>query len=236
MRIGVNKKNIPLTVQSHGQPTCFSWTSHTRHNRVSLVDIDWQTSGVVGGWTMEARGMRCQTAYRHCNTFPWPGRTSADTAAEPASRASAAAYGVPDIRRRTGAILVSRHLLILPWFCPSCWVVGVTADLPSPHRSIRLLARSQRSTFQVSSARVVPSSTRSLPFHSQHFPQKVLCVPQKVLCVLYLSSSHARTSSISPCDLFETLRHSRCWHISVAHYSTAFHAISLVGLKWHHSG
>ena len=58
----------------------------------------------------------------------------------------------------------------------------MTDDLPSPHRYVRLLARSQPSTFQVSLACVFPSCFRSssLPFprniHSQHFPQYVFFI------------------------------------------------------------
>ena len=64
-----------------------------------------------------------------------------------------------------------------PWLFPSCRVAGMTADLPSPHRPVRLLARSQSSTFHVSLARVFPSYFRlsylSFPRYicSQHFPQ-----------------------------------------------------------------
>ena len=53
----------------------------------------------------------------------------------------------------------------------------MTDDLPTTHRPVRLLARSQPSTFQVSLARVFPSCFRSssLPFpwyiRPQHFPQ-----------------------------------------------------------------
>ena len=49
---------------------------------------------------------------------------------------------------------------------PSCRVAGMTDDLSSPHRPVRLLARSQSSTLQISFACVFPSCFRSssLPF------------------------------------------------------------------------
>ena len=40
-----------------------------------------------------------------------------------------------------------------PWLVPSCRVAVTTDDMPSPHRPVRLLARSQSSTFQVSFVR-----------------------------------------------------------------------------------
>ena len=53
-----------------------------------------------------------------------------------------------------------------PLLLTSCRVTGMTADLSSPHHSIRLLDRSQSSTFQVSLARIFPSCfwSSSLPF------------------------------------------------------------------------
>ena len=84
-----------------------------------------------------------------------------------------------------------------------CMVAGITNDLSSPHRPVRLLARSQSSTFQISLTRVFPSGFRSSspPFPSyirpQHFPQYVFAI------IDILSSSHARTSSIfSRCMVF----------------------------------
>ena len=77
-----------------------------------------------------------------------------------------------------------------------CMVAGITNDLSSPHRPVRLLARSQSSTFQISLTRVFPSGFRSSspPFpwyiRPQHFPQYVFAI------IDILSSSHARTSSI----------------------------------------
>ena len=86
----------------------------------------------------------------------------------------------------------------------------MTDDLSTPCRPVRLLARSQSSTFHVTLACIFPSC--SLPFswyvyiyiyiRPQHFPQYAF--------LLHPSSSHPRTSSIvSPC-LFGSLRHSRC--------------------------
>ena len=69
------------------------------------------------------------------------------------------------------------------WLFPSCRVAAMTDDLSFPHRPVRLLARSQSSTFQVSLARVFPSyfQSSSLPFRwyirlLQHFPQYVFFI------------------------------------------------------------
>ena len=48
-------------------------------------------------------------------------------------------------------------LFLFLWLFPSCRVAGITDDLSSPHRPVRLLARSQSSTFQISLTRVFPS-------------------------------------------------------------------------------
>ena len=59
---------------------------------------------------------------------------------------------------------------------------GMTGDLSSPHRPVRLLARSQSSTLQISLACVFPSCFRSysLPFpwyiDPHHFPQYVFAI------------------------------------------------------------
>ena len=45
--------------------------------------------------------------------------------------------------------------LIFLWLFPSCRVAGITVDLTSPHRPVRLLARSQSGTFQISSFHLV---------------------------------------------------------------------------------
>ena len=57
-------------------------------------------------------------------------------------------------------------LLLFLWLFPSCRFAGMTDDLSSPHRPVRLLARSQSSTFQISLTCVFPSCFRSssLPF------------------------------------------------------------------------
>ena len=52
--------------------------------------------------------------------------------------------------------VIHTYLLFL-WPFPSCRVTGMTDDLSSPHRPVRLLARSQFSTFQISLTRVFPS-------------------------------------------------------------------------------
>ena len=69
----------------------------------------------------------------------------------------------------------------------------MTDDLPSPHRHVRLLARSQPSALQFSLAPVFPSCFRSsfLPFpwniHSRHFPQYVLFIsPHHQFMCLYV--------------------------------------------------
>ena len=77
--------------------------------------------------------------------------------------------------------VIHTYLLFL-WPFPSCRVTGMTDDLSSPHRPVRLLARSQFSTFQISLTRVFPSFFRSssLPFPwyicLQHFPQYVFAI------------------------------------------------------------
>ena len=98
-------------------------------------------------------------------------------------------------------------LLLFLWFFPSCRVAGITDDLSSPHRPVRLLARSQSSTFQISLTRVFPSCFRSssLPFpwyiRPQHFPQYVFAISPHHMPVPVQSSLG---------DLFGSLRHSCC--------------------------
>ena len=85
-------------------------------------------------------------------------------------------------------------LLLFLWLFPSCRVAGMTDDLSSPHRPVRLLARSQSSTFQISLTRVFPSCFRSssLPFPwyicPQHFPQYVFAISPRHLPVPVQSS------------------------------------------------
>ena len=77
----------------------------------------------------------------------------------------------------------------------------MTDDLSSPHRPVRLLARSQSSTFQISLTCVFPSCFRSssLPFPwyicPHHFPQGVFAisphhmpVPDQSLSVIFLEA------------------------------------------------
>ena len=98
------------------------------------------------------------------------------------------------------------YLLFL-WLFPSCRVAGMTDDLSSPHRPVRLLPRSQSSTFQISLTRVFPSCFRSssLPFpwyiRSQYFPQYVFTISPHHMPVPDQSSLG---------DLFGSLRHSCC--------------------------
>ena len=98
------------------------------------------------------------------------------------------------------------YLLFL-WLFPSCRVAGMTDDLSSPHRPVRLLARSQSSTLQISLACVFPSCFRSssLPFPwyicHHHFPQYVFAISPHHMPVPYQSSLS---------DLFGCLRHSCC--------------------------
>ena len=93
------------------------------------------------------------------------------------------------------------------WLFPSCRVAGMTDDLSSPHRPVRLLARSQSSTFQISLKRVFLSSvsSSSLPFPwyicPQHFPQYVFAISPHHLPVPDQSSLG---------DLFGSLRHYCC--------------------------
>ena len=85
-------------------------------------------------------------------------------------------------RRRTLYLSNKCAYLLFLWLFPSCRVAGMTDDLSSPHRPVRLLARSQCSTFQISLTRVFPSCFRSssLPFpwyiRPQHFPQYVFAI------------------------------------------------------------
>ena len=98
------------------------------------------------------------------------------------------------------------YLLFL-WLFPSCRVAGMTDDLSSPHRHVRLLARSQSSSFQISLTRVFPSCflSSSLPFpcyiHPQNFPQYVFAISPRHMPVPVQSSVG---------DLFGSLRHSCC--------------------------
>ena len=72
--------------------------------------------------------------------------------------------------------------ILFLWLFPSCRVAGITDDLSSPHHPVRLLARSQSTTFQISLTRVFPScfQSSSLPFpwyiRPQHFPQYVFAI------------------------------------------------------------
>ena len=80
--------------------------------------------------------------------------------------------------RISGAVL-----LLFLWLFPPSRVVGMTADLPSPHRHVRLLARSQSSTFQVSLAQSILFSVVLSSF-SVVYPFSTL----SSACVLHLSS------------------------------------------------
>ena len=75
---------------------------------------------------------------------------------------------------------VSASDLLFLWLFPSCRVAGMTDDLSSPHRPVRLLARSQssRPTFQIPSTRDFPSCFRSssLPFPWYICPHHFLSV------------------------------------------------------------
>ena len=83
----------------------------------------------------------------------------------------------------------------------------MTDDLSSPHRLVRLLARSQSSTFQISLTCVFPSCFRSSSLHfpwyisPQHFPQYVFAISPHHMPVPVQSSLG---------DLFGSLRHSCC--------------------------
>ena len=73
------------------------------------------------------------------------------------------------------------YLLFL-WLFPSCRVAGMTDDLSSPNRPVRLLARSQSSTFQISLTCIFPScfwsSSLLFPWYirSHHFPPYVFAI------------------------------------------------------------
>ena len=72
----------------------------------------------------------------------------------------------------------------------------MTDDLSSPYRPVRLLARSQSSTFQISLTRVFPSCFRSsslrFPWYirPQHFPQYVFAISphHNFLSVIFLEA------------------------------------------------
>ncbi len=58
------------------------------------------------------------------------------------------------------SVALLTYLLLFLWIFPSCRVAGITDDISSPHHPVRLLARSQSSTFQISFTRVFPSCFR----------------------------------------------------------------------------
>ena len=80
----------------------------------------------------------------------------------------------PTLEARARQYIAWRYLLFL-WLFPSCRVAGMTDDLSSPHRPVRLLARSRSSTLQISLTCVFPSCFRSssLPFPWYIRPQHI---------------------------------------------------------------
>ena len=82
-----------------------------------------------------------------------------------------------------------RVLLVFPRLSPSCRVAGMTDDLPTPRRPVRLPTHSQSSTFHAVDTRL------SILF---------LLVPvyPSSECVLHLSSSPVQSSL---CDIFGSL-------------------------------
>ena len=86
-------------------------------------------------------------------------------------------------------------------------VAGMTTDLPSPRRPVRLLARSQPSSFRAPSACVfqscLQSSSRPFPWYIRphHFPQYAF-----LICPHHMPE----TVQSSLRDLFGYLRQSRC--------------------------
>ena len=91
---------------------------------------------------------------------------------------------------------VTTSLLLFPLIFPSYRLAGMTDDLPTPCRPVRLLARSQSSAFQVSLAYVFPScfrlSSRLFPWYicPQHFLHVVLLVSPHHMPVPVKSSLH----------------------------------------------
>ena len=82
---------------------------------------------------------------------------------------------------------------LFSWLFPSYRVAGITDDLPTPRRHVRLLARSQSSTFLYlwhESFHFVCGRPLFL------FPVISVLSPLSSACVRHLASSHARTSSI----------------------------------------
>ena len=91
------------------------------------------------------------------------------------------------------ASLISPTYLLFLWLFPSCRVAGMTDDLSSPHRPVRLLARSQSSTFSdLVDMRLSILFSVVLSSFSLVYPLSIL----SSVCVHHLSSSHARTRSI----------------------------------------
>ena len=78
-----------------------------------------------------------------------------------------------------------------PGFSPTCRVAGMTADLPSPHRPVRLLAPA------LSPVLFMSRWHASFQLVFGHTLFIFLDVSNSIVCVLRLSSSHARTSSIA---------------------------------------
>ena len=106
-------------------------------------------------------------------------------------------FGMHDQALPTARLTCAAYIVFL-WLFPSSRVAGITGDLSSPHRPVRLLARSQSSTFQISLTLVFPSCFRS---SSLPFPQYVFAISPHHMPVLVQSSLG---------DLFGSLRHSCC--------------------------
>ena len=109
--------------------------------------------------------------------------------------------------------LSNHRRLLPPCLFPSCRIAGITDDLSSPHRPVRLLTRSQSSTCHVSLACVFPSYFRSssllfpVNIHPHHFP---------------------RHAVVSVCDLFGSLCHPRCPSFDLTPTGILFGCISFV--------
>ena len=77
--------------------------------------------------------------------------------------------------------MLSFFFFFSPVFSHHVVVAGMTDDLPSPHRPVHLLARSQPSSFRVPSVHACFNLVFIRPFtwyiRPQHFPQYVFIAP-----------------------------------------------------------
>ena len=118
---------------------------------------------------------------------------------------------------------VKDHIFFSIWLFLLSRIAGMIDDLPSPHRPVRLLARPQSNTFQVSLTRVFPSCSRSSSLFPGIYPSSTSSV-----CATWLHHMPVPVQS-SLRDLFGSLCHSRCLSdvsaphlVFVCHFAQAF--------------